>query len=70
MIPIPPLDGSRVMYALAPDFVRRAMEVVEQFGIIFIFAIVLLAGSVLGTFMITAIEFFYDIFTTIFGLSV
>ena len=70
MIPIPPLDGSRVMYALAPDFVRRAMEVVEQFGIIFIFAIVLLAGSALGTFMITAIEFFYDIFTTISGLSV
>ncbi|HEU4715599.1 MAG TPA: site-2 protease family protein, partial [Candidatus Saccharimonadales bacterium] len=26
IIPIPPLDGSRVLYALAPEFARRAME--------------------------------------------
>lgn len=33
MIPFPPLDGSRVLYALAPDFVRRAMEYIEGLGI-------------------------------------
>jgi Zn-dependent protease len=48
MIPIPPLDGSRVIYALAPDFVRRGMEAIEQYGLIFIFAIVFIAGSVIG----------------------
>ncbi len=48
MIPIPPLDGSRVLYALAPDFVRRGMEAIEQYGLIFIFAIVLLASSIIG----------------------
>lgn len=48
MIPIPPLDGSRVLYALAPDFVRRGMETIEQYGLIFIFAIVLLASSLIG----------------------
>ncbi|MEO7904505.1 MAG: site-2 protease family protein, partial [Candidatus Saccharimonadales bacterium] len=26
MIPFPPLDGSRVLYALAPEFIRRGME--------------------------------------------
>lgn len=33
IIPFPPLDGSRVLYALAPDPVRRVMEQVEAMGI-------------------------------------
>lgn len=33
MIPFPPLDGSRVIYAIAPDFVRDAMERIERMGI-------------------------------------
>ncbi len=68
MIPIPPLDGSRVLYALAPEFVRRAMEAIERFGIIFIFAIVLLLSPVIGTFMQGATRFFVEIFGRIFGI--
>lgn len=68
MIPIPPLDGSRVLYALAPEFFRRAMEVMEQFGVMIVFAIVLLAGSALGVFMSTAINFFLELFSHIFVL--
>lgn len=66
MLPIPPLDGSRVLYALAPEFVRTGMRYIEQFGIIFIFAIVLLAGSFLGIFMREIIDFFLALFGTIF----
>lgn len=33
LIPFPPLDGSRVLYALAPDPVRRVMEQIEQMGV-------------------------------------
>ena len=69
MIPIPPLDGSRVLYALAPEFVRRGMEVIEQFGIIFIFAVVFIASSAIGVYMLAAINFFLAIFAAIFGLS-
>lgn len=68
MIPIPPLDGSRVLYALAPEFVRTGMRFIEQFGIIFIFAIVLLASSLLGAYMSTVIQFFVDAFSTVFRL--
>lgn len=32
MIPFPPLDGSRVLYAVAPDPVRRVMERIESMG--------------------------------------
>lgn len=69
ILPIPPLDGSRVLYALAPDFVRRGMEVIEQFGIIFIFLIVLLASSAIGSFMAAAIQFFLELFARIFGIA-
>lgn len=69
IIPIPPLDGSRVLYALAPEFVRRGMEAIERYGIIFVFIIVLLASSVIGVFMTSAINFFLSIFSHIFGLS-
>jgi Zn-dependent protease len=32
MIPFPPLDGSRVLYALAPEPVQRVMMQIEQMG--------------------------------------
>lgn len=33
MIPFPPLDGSRLLYAVAPEGVRRVMNTIEGFGI-------------------------------------
>ncbi len=66
MIPVPPLDGSRVLYALAPDFVRRGMEIIEQYGLIFVFVFVLLASSVIGRFMIQVIELIIELFAKIF----
>ncbi len=69
MIPVPPLDGSRVLYALAPEFVRTGMRFIEQYGIVFIFALVLLAGPLISGIMGTGITFFIEIFTTIFRVS-
>ena len=68
MIPLPPLDGSRVLYALAPEPVRRGMEYIDQYGLIFIFALVLLASSVIGVFINEIIQFFIDLFSKIFML--
>ncbi len=69
MLPIPPLDGSRVLYALAPEFVRRVMEQIERYGIILVFVLVLLASSVIGGIMLTVIQFFLEVFMHIFRLS-
>ena len=44
LIPIPPLDGSRVLYAFAPDGLRSIMEQIEPIGIFIIFGLVLLGG--------------------------
>lgn len=67
IIPLPPLDGSRVLYALAPEFVRRVMETLERYGLIVVFALVMLAGPVIGDFMAASINFFLDIFSRVFA---
>lgn len=67
MIPIPPLDGSRVIYALAPDFVRRGMEAIEQYGLIFIFAIVFLASPIISAIMQSATSGILRVFSALFG---
>lgn len=67
MLPLPPLDGSRIFYALAPDFVRRGMEEIERIGIIVVFMIILLFRSVLVGYMRLVIEFILNIFTIVFG---
>jgi Zn-dependent protease len=45
MVPIPPLDGSRVLYAFAPEALQRVMAQLEQFGIFIVFGLVLLVPS-------------------------
>ena len=69
MLPIPPLDGSRVIYALAPDFVRRGMETIERLGIFVVFAFVLLAGTLVGSLMGSSIDAILNLFTAVFRLS-
>lgn len=49
LIPIPPLDGSRVLYAIAPDGVRNVMAGMEQMGIIIVLLIVVLFPQVTST---------------------
>lgn len=44
LIPIPPLDGSRVLYAFAPEAVQRIMASIEPYGFFIIFALVLTGG--------------------------
>lgn len=51
IIPIPPLDGSRVFYAVAPDFIRRFFEAAEQYGIALVYIAVLVLSPVLTVYM-------------------
>lgn len=44
LVPIPPLDGSRVLYAFAPDPIRRVLEAIEPFGFFIIFGLILIGG--------------------------
>lgn len=48
ILPVPPLDGSRVLYAVAPDGFRRFMDSIERMGLIVIFVIVMVASPIIG----------------------
>ena len=67
ILPIPPLDGSRVMYALAPDFVRRGMDTIERYGIVLVFIIVMFASTLLDGYMRGTIQWILSVFSAIFG---
>ena len=66
ILPIPPLDGSRVLYAIAPDVVQKGMQQIERYGLILIFVLVLIGGPVLSKILMAIITFFINIFSAIF----
>lgn len=51
IIPIPPLDGSRVLYALAPDFARDFLRKIEPYGIVIVYITVFLLGNWFSNYM-------------------
>lgn len=56
LIPIPPLDGSRVLYALAPDVVREGMEKFEKIGIVVVMILVIAFPGVISKIMLGGIQ--------------
>ena len=67
MIPIPPLDGSRVLYAFAPEPMQRVMAQLERFGIFIVFALVLLGMPFLGPIIQTVYSHIGDFLLSING---
>lgn len=56
LIPIPPLDGSRVLYAFSPDFFRNFLSNIERYGVIIIYVLILLFGEVFSGLMINGMN--------------
>jgi len=48
MLPIPPLDGSRLLYAFAPEPLQKVMLQIEQLGFIGLIAILLLLSPIIS----------------------
>ena len=59
LLPIPPLDGSRVVYAVAPEPVQNFMRAIEPYGLFIIFGLVLTVG--LGGFIVTLNQFILNL---------
>ncbi len=51
MLPIPPLDGSRILYAFSPEAVQDFMRQIEPFGLFIIFGLIFVAdlGGFIGS---------------------
>ncbi len=61
LIPFPPLDGSRVLYAFAPEPLQRLMQQIESLGLTAIFIFMFLLFPLLGPIVINLNEFFYTL---------
>ena len=68
MLPLPPLDGSRVLYALAPESVRRGMEWIERYGVMVVFIIIMIGQAAIGRIMTFATNGIIQLFCMIFGV--
>lgn len=62
LIPIPPLDGSKLLYPLL-NLRIETMAMLEQFGFVFLLIFILLFGGFLGMFL----NLFWNLF---FGLTI
>jgi Zn-dependent protease len=65
IIPFPPLDGSRVLYSLAPEFIKKLMNGLERYGLIFVLLLVLLFSDQIGNLIVGISDFFLNIFLAI-----
>ena len=61
MLPIPPLDGSRVLYAVAPGPVQRVMEQMEQMGLLIIILFLTFLLPVISPLLQSANQFLLNI---------
>ena len=65
LVPVPPLDGSRVLYAIAPDGFRNVLQELERYGVVIVYALILLFGEVFSHLMVggmnAILNFFYFI---------
>lgn len=71
LIPIPPLDGSKILYPLAPDFIQDFFDKLESYGSIFILAIMFLFSTVISNYINFSMSFVlegFSAFLRIFGL--
>jgi Zn-dependent protease len=71
MIPIPPLDGSRILYAIAPDGIRDFMERMEySTGLIIVFVMVYFFSNYLSAYLVGAIRGVLTFFFWLVGVQV
>lgn len=70
LIPIPPLDGSRILYAVAPDAIRDVMDYIERYGIILVFILIVLFSGFFGKIIIGGTQAVFDILSSIFHLHI
>lgn len=67
LLPIPPLDGSRVIYVLAPDVVRDFLNKIEQYGFLVIMILVFAANNAVVFYIGSVSRIIIGMFNCIFG---
>jgi Zn-dependent protease len=67
MLPLPPLDGGRVLAGLLPPAQARILQRIEPFG--FMIVVILMMSGVLWTLLEPPLFFFTDFFSSVAGFG-
>ncbi|MBR3256449.1 site-2 protease family protein [Candidatus Saccharibacteria bacterium] len=67
LIPVPPLDGSRVLYVISPDVVREFLSKIEPYGFVIVYLLILLFGEVFSSLMVNGTSGILDFFYLLVG---
>ena len=68
LIPIPPLDGSRLLYAIAPDGVRKFLAQMELYGVFIVNFLILILGNFFSGVMAAGVNGVLDFFYKLVGM--
>ena len=71
LIPIPPLDGSKILQPFAPEFIQDFFDRLESYGSIFILALMFLFSTVISNYVNFSMSLIlegFSAFLRIFGL--
>lgn len=69
LIPIPPLDGSRVLYAIAPDNFRQVLASMERYGFIIVYLLIFLFGNAFSQLMLNGMNGVLNFFYLLVGVN-
>ena len=58
LVPIPPLDGSKVLFALLPDSLSRLRDILEQYGFFLLFIFIFYLFKLISPLIMRVYEFF------------
>jgi Zn-dependent protease len=67
ILPIPPLDGSRVIYSVAPDFIRNILEKLERYSLFILLGLLILFNSQISVLMSYLSGLLLSLFRAIFS---
>lgn len=67
LLPIPPLDGSRILYAFSPDFFRNIFEQAEKYGLVIVCILVVFCSEIISHIMLGAMNGLLNFFYWIVG---
>ncbi|MFH0804879.1 MAG: site-2 protease family protein [Patescibacteria group bacterium] len=62
LLPVPPLDGSKLLYALLPSRFQHVIEPLERYGSFVLLGLVILGGSLIGGMFNALYQFALRIF--------
>jgi len=66
LIPVPPLDGSKVLFSILPDSLNHIKYFLDKWGFVFLFVVIIMGSDIISDLL----GFFLEIIVRIIGLPV